>query len=236
MVSTDLAPRNGTGHAPGPAAPAPDWFDEWAEYHLRGFGLPMTDDFAATFNIWREVFRHLRYSSADLYAATASMIASPPPPARFGELLETHLRSIHAAVKENRRLAARATAGFGDEASTCGGCGDSGWVVVPHWRQVDAGSWLSAATQVVYCRCPVGRARLAEIEARLAEPAKPGERRRGRSLTLEEYEAKVLPDWRRVMTERDALAVKLCPSAPGPMADVADRLWRKYVRPGGEGA
>lgn len=214
-------------------SPATDWFDEWTEYHLRAFGLPLTDDFLQTFLVWKEVFRHLRYGSTELWAATADMVASPPPPARFGELLNSHLRAIHQSVRD-RRKAARGGSPGTTYYSACSDCGNSGWVTVPHPRDVDNGSWLSSLTAAVTCRCSAGRATIAPWESH-----DPTVKEKTPPMTLDRYVECVLTDWRRVMTERDALTQKMRDRDGPPthgdgakLLDKIDDLWRRYVRKG----
>ncbi len=184
-----------------------NWFDDWLNEYLTALGItdPAEVAQAAT---WQRVFELLRYSEAEVRAATDAILRDVGQLARsegrFLGKVPQHLAALQHHVNRSRAVEydpPTVAANEHGELGTCCLCGGSGWVVVPHPAGVRDGQWVqvkvarggaSFYTASVICLCPLGSWVLNRLSGRPKQPA-----------TLRSYE-RGNPRWRQQMAAREA--------------------------------
>jgi hypothetical protein len=183
------------------AASTTGQYVEWLKQHATAFGV--TDPAELTMmRSWQTVLGP--YDPRLLHQATDRLLACEYP-----SFIRDHLRALLALLCDLTAAEVERVTGFasqGDRGS-CGLCGGTGRVTVPHPRAVHGGEWVplkvargGAAyyTCAVCCTCPLGRWYEEHSEGRSGggEPAAP--------MALRDYE-RTNPLWREQLAEREQL-------------------------------
>lgn len=207
-----------------------DWYDDWATGYVASLGV--SEQTAEAVFAWRDALLHLGATRGRLDRVTRLVLTTPPVPRWPNE----HLDALQRHLADVQRAEAEAAWGRADAGPGCAVCGGSGWVIVPHPADWDAGGrWVNGGysagrpdrpkfrTAAVACGCDRGRLTVQQLAQRHADrpaasPPAP--------LTLAEYE-RVHPHWRRVVGEKEAaeqalLRAKL--AADVTAADLARRV------------
>lgn len=192
----------------------PDWYLDWVKSHRTTFGLH-TPEASAAFAAWWPAFRAMSATASELGVATLVVLNAGPAPMRLADHYQA-LRTALGAVRDKARSTAetqRAALPAPDRGVCADGCGDTGYVTVPHPRFCSAEGWRHShhnaagnpvyVTAAVTCRCAVGRrSHERQQSAAMADGGKAG----GVALTLSAYEDRVNSSWRSHMEYRDAEA------------------------------
>jgi hypothetical protein len=128
-------------------------YEAWGESYSGIFGLTNPGDLLMV-AAWEDVFDYAGYTLSELEAAKKSL-------ATHGGVIkrEEHLDAIQRWIREQRQeaLAREQKAEERYDRGTCIHCGNTGWVIVPHPKQIRDGQWLGTATATVTCSCWMGQ-------------------------------------------------------------------------------
>lgn len=183
-------------------------YHEWAAYHAQMFGL-LSEPEVAMVHAWLEPFTSVGYTVEELRAASDWMAINGPPKFR-----SEHLSGLTNRIRDRRMLDAaertrKAMLVDPNDLGVCVNCFDVGIVTVPHFSVVRDGIWIQPFyTLGVLCGC--NRGRKLQADRRVIEESKQAKDHHYRQrlgMTLEQYERKV-PDWKRVMDDKQRTAEK----------------------------
>lgn len=131
-------------------------WDKWIIHHLTLFGKQRSADWIETVDSWRQVFAPAGYTADELTEAS-NWIAIHNPPTWPAE----HLAALMSRLHTQRQDQVRKYTQEPEDRGTCVGCGNSGLVVVPHWKCMVGGVWVTTRgvyyEMMVLCHCYFGR-------------------------------------------------------------------------------
>lgn len=182
-------------------------YQEWAQHHCSVFGL-LSPAEVRMVGSWQEVFDARNCTAEELRAATNYLAGHAPPAAHNGE---AHLRALNARIAAVRRSIDNERE-KDDERPVCTRCGNTGRVIVPHVKCVQAGEWVAKPfryTMAVACTCIAGmdgnRVRFTVTE----------DGKTFRLPTIVEYELKN-PNWRSQVRQQERVAKAMARAVTDP--------------------
>jgi hypothetical protein len=188
---------------PPPELPA--WYANWVRHHATTFGLHAPEAVAA-FAAWWPAFNAMGADHRELTASTYAVLNGGPAPMRLADHYQA-LRTALGTVRDAARAKADAVTHY-DRGECADGCGDSGYVTVPHPRYCSAEGWRPHhhaagrpvyATAAVTCRCDRGRRIHAQQQSAVLNDPKART-----TMSLSDYEDRVNSNWRGHMEYRAA--------------------------------
>lgn len=199
--------------------PYPEWYKQWMDYHL---GLFCIDEavVSAAFMRWWPAFEAMNVTPEEMKQATDYFHREGDSPHRIAQHFDRMLQQIaDIRTKRDNLLAIKREQAAVDTVGACDNCGETGWVCVPHGKNLiqENGEWSWRLNHysngnlpihyemVVTCTCPKG----IKIQSRYKDPpaAEPTGKKKRKStsepkvppLSLERFEQIFTPDWRRLM-------------------------------------
>ena len=147
----------------------PAWYANWVRHHATTFGLHGPEAVAA-FAAWWPAFNAMGADHRELTASTYAVLNGGPAPMRLADHYQA-LRTALGIVRDKARVdagKARHAGNDNDRGQCDDGCGESGYVVVPHPKHCSAEGWRPShhnaagnpvyVTAAVTCRCDRGNA------------------------------------------------------------------------------
>lgn len=225
---------------PPPEIPA--WYSDWMKHHRTTFGLH-TAEAVAALSAWWPAFQAMAVDARELTAATYAVLNAGPAPMRLSDHYQA-LRTALGLVRDTARgKADKARLEAGHDRGVCAdGCGDTGYVIVPHPKHCSGEGWRPShhnaagnpvyVTAAVSCRCGVGRRTHERQQSAAIEDQGKADKV---SLTLSAYEDRVNSNWRGHVEYRAAEAKAFADidhSAKASFEDAMKRFAASTAMPG----
>lgn len=181
----------------------PEWYGKWVTRHLLTFGILDTSN-STTLFCWWDTFNTYSYTDAELTEATRTILAAPEMPIRLGDHYYAIKRAVSKIRDDKRKHDENQRDRDDDTWGRCPACNNTAMVPVPHPSFADPHGWRPKGHNrvgepimvetTVLCKCWHGE-KMREAETNAIQAKK----RKGYSLTLEEYESGMNYTWKAQM-------------------------------------
>lgn len=190
----------------------PEWYSAWMKHHRTTFGLH-TAEAVAALGAWWPAFNAMGADHNELTAATYAVLNAGPAPMRLSDHYQAIRHALGLVRDVARGKAEKARHESHDRGVCADGCGDTGYVIVPHPKHCSAEGWRPShhnssgnpvyVTAAVSCRCEAGRRSHERQQSAALEDSGKADKV---ALTLSAYEDRVNSNWRGHMEYRQAEA------------------------------